>query len=95
MSVVFQLWEVSSANEWKSIDVQGLFPEQSDGEQAEVTVKCSSWSANGERVICAAKNTVFVSPSLLWECVVVCVHVCVFTQVLIVNFIQSQSIHAI
>ncbi|XP_046873677.1 apoptotic protease-activating factor 1 isoform X1 [Hypomesus transpacificus] len=55
-----KLWEVSSANEWKSIDVQGLFPEQSDGEQAEVVVKCSSWSANGERIICAAKNTVFV-----------------------------------
>ncbi|XP_062338811.1 apoptotic protease-activating factor 1 isoform X1 [Osmerus eperlanus] len=55
-----KLWEVSSANEWKSIDVQGLFPEQSDGEQAEVIVKCSSWSANGERIICAAKNTVFV-----------------------------------
>lgn len=54
-----QLFEVSSANEWKTIDVKSMFPE-SDG-QTEVHVKCSTWSADGKRVICAARNAVFVS----------------------------------
>ncbi|XP_071188383.1 apoptotic protease-activating factor 1-like isoform X1 [Salvelinus alpinus] len=53
-----KLWEVSSANEWKSIDVADMFPEQS--EQTEVMVKCSTWSADGRTIICAARNAVFV-----------------------------------
>ncbi|XP_061108853.1 apoptotic protease-activating factor 1 [Conger conger] len=50
-----KLWEVSSANEWKSIDVLSFFPDL-----REVMVKCSAWSADGKRIICAAKNAVFV-----------------------------------
>uniref|UniRef100_A0A8C7JP53 Apoptotic protease-activating factor 1 n=1 Tax=Oncorhynchus kisutch TaxID=8019 RepID=A0A8C7JP53_ONCKI len=53
-----KLWEVSSANEWKSIDVADMFPEQR--EQTEVMVKCSTWSAGGRTIICAARNAVFV-----------------------------------
>ncbi|XP_071242984.1 apoptotic protease-activating factor 1-like isoform X3 [Salvelinus alpinus] len=53
-----KLWELSSANEWKSIDVADMFPEQS--EQTEVMVKCSTWSADGRTIICAARNAVFV-----------------------------------
>uniref|UniRef100_A0A4W5RFP8 Apoptotic peptidase activating factor 1 n=1 Tax=Hucho hucho TaxID=62062 RepID=A0A4W5RFP8_9TELE len=55
-----KLWEVSSANEWKSIDVADVFPEQR--EQTEVIVKCSTWSADGRTIICAARNAVF-----LWD----------------------------
>uniref|UniRef100_A0A8C7DFJ8 Apoptotic protease-activating factor 1 n=1 Tax=Oncorhynchus kisutch TaxID=8019 RepID=A0A8C7DFJ8_ONCKI len=55
-----KLWEVSSANEWKSIDVADMFPEQR--EQTEVMVKCSTWSADGRTIICAARNAVF-----LWD----------------------------
>uniref|UniRef100_A0A8K9UEA4 Apoptotic protease-activating factor 1 n=1 Tax=Oncorhynchus mykiss TaxID=8022 RepID=A0A8K9UEA4_ONCMY len=54
-----KLWEVSSANEWKSIDVADMFSEQR--EQTEVMVKCSTWSAGGRTIICAARNAVFVS----------------------------------
>uniref|UniRef100_A0A667Z0S8 Apoptotic protease-activating factor 1 n=1 Tax=Myripristis murdjan TaxID=586833 RepID=A0A667Z0S8_9TELE len=53
-----KLFEVSSANEWKTIDVKSMFPESD--EQTEVHVKCSTWSADGKRVICAARNAVFV-----------------------------------
>ncbi|KAM4615545.1 apoptotic protease-activating factor 1 isoform 1-T2 [Polymixia lowei] len=53
-----KLFEVSSANEWKTIDVKSLFPESD--EESEVHVKCSTWSADGKRVICAARNAVFV-----------------------------------
>ena len=59
LACVFQLWEVSSANEWKSIDVADMFSEQR--EQTEVMVKCSTWSAGGRTIICAARNAVFVS----------------------------------
>uniref|UniRef100_A0A673ZHJ9 Apoptotic protease-activating factor 1 n=1 Tax=Salmo trutta TaxID=8032 RepID=A0A673ZHJ9_SALTR len=55
-----KLWEVSSANEWKSIDVADMFPEQR--EQTAVMVKCSTWSADGRTIICAARNAVF-----LWD----------------------------
>uniref|UniRef100_A0A8C7T2Y2 Apoptotic protease-activating factor 1 n=1 Tax=Oncorhynchus mykiss TaxID=8022 RepID=A0A8C7T2Y2_ONCMY len=55
-----KLWEVSSANEWKSIDVADMFSEQR--EQTEVMVKCSTWSAGGRTIICAARNAVF-----LWD----------------------------
>uniref|UniRef100_A0A4W5JY92 Uncharacterized protein n=1 Tax=Hucho hucho TaxID=62062 RepID=A0A4W5JY92_9TELE len=54
-----KLWEVSSANEWKSIDMADVFPEQRG--QTEVIVKCSTWSADGRTIICAARNAVFVS----------------------------------
>ncbi|XP_064198777.1 apoptotic protease-activating factor 1 isoform X1 [Anguilla rostrata] len=53
-----RLWEVSTANEWKSINVQSFFPEQA--EETGVPVKCSAWSADGKRIICAARNVVFV-----------------------------------
>ncbi|KAG7456229.1 hypothetical protein MATL_G00249560 [Megalops atlanticus] len=53
-----RLWEVSSANEWKSIDVKSFFPDQN--EETDVMVKCSTWSADGTCIICAAKNVVFV-----------------------------------
>ncbi|XP_071373222.1 apoptotic protease-activating factor 1 isoform X1 [Centroberyx affinis] len=53
-----KLFEVSSANEWKTIDVKSMFPESD--EETEVHVKCSTWSADGKRVICAARNAVFV-----------------------------------
>ncbi|XP_060742325.1 apoptotic protease-activating factor 1 [Tachysurus vachellii] len=52
-----KLFEVTSANEWKSIDVTNFFPESDD---ASVSVKCSTWSVDGKRIIAAAKNTVFV-----------------------------------
>ncbi|TSK13554.1 Apoptotic protease-activating factor 1 [Bagarius yarrelli] len=52
-----KLFEVSSANEWKSVEITSLFPES---DEACVSVKCSTWSADGKRIICAAKNTVFV-----------------------------------
>uniref|UniRef100_A0A673IS22 Apoptotic protease-activating factor 1 n=1 Tax=Sinocyclocheilus rhinocerous TaxID=307959 RepID=A0A673IS22_9TELE len=54
-----KLFEVSSANEWKSIDVNSFFPESDD--EIKAIVKCSTWSADGSRIICAARNAVFVS----------------------------------
>uniref|UniRef100_A0A671L1Q3 Apoptotic protease-activating factor 1 n=1 Tax=Sinocyclocheilus anshuiensis TaxID=1608454 RepID=A0A671L1Q3_9TELE len=54
-----KLFEVSSANEWKSIDVNSFFPESDD--EIKAIVKCSTWSADGSRLICAARNAVFVS----------------------------------
>lgn len=56
---VCQLFEVQSANEWKSIDVDSFFPESDD--EIKAIVKCSTWSADGSRIICAARNAVFVS----------------------------------
>uniref|UniRef100_A0A673IKM9 Apoptotic protease-activating factor 1 n=1 Tax=Sinocyclocheilus rhinocerous TaxID=307959 RepID=A0A673IKM9_9TELE len=53
-----KLFEVSSANEWKSIDVNSFFPESDD--EIKAIVKCSTWSADGSRIICAARNAVFV-----------------------------------
>uniref|UniRef100_A0A8C7DQP8 Apoptotic protease-activating factor 1 n=1 Tax=Oncorhynchus kisutch TaxID=8019 RepID=A0A8C7DQP8_ONCKI len=38
--------------------VADMFPEQR--EQTEVMVKCSTWSADGRTIICAARNAVFV-----------------------------------
>uniref|UniRef100_A0A674D376 Apoptotic protease-activating factor 1 n=1 Tax=Salmo trutta TaxID=8032 RepID=A0A674D376_SALTR len=58
-----KLWEVSSANEWKSIDVADMFPEQR--EQTAVMVKCSTWSADGRTIICAARNAVFVKTAAM------------------------------
>ncbi|XP_016390353.1 apoptotic protease-activating factor 1 isoform X2 [Sinocyclocheilus rhinocerous] len=53
-----KLFEVSSANEWKSIDVNSFFPESDD--EIKAIVKCSTWSADGSWIICAARNAVFV-----------------------------------
>ncbi|XP_048010343.1 apoptotic protease-activating factor 1 isoform X2 [Megalobrama amblycephala] len=53
-----KLFEVSSANEWKSIDVNSFFPESDD--EIKAIVKCSTWSADSSRIICAARNAVFV-----------------------------------
>lgn len=50
---------MSTANEWKSIDVNSFFPESDD--EIKVMLKCSTWSADGSRIICAARNAVFVS----------------------------------
>ncbi|MBN3321953.1 APAF factor, partial [Atractosteus spatula] len=56
-----KLWQVSSGNEWKSIDVFSYFPSSSDSrEEADVIVKCGAWSPDGSRIIAAAKNSVFV-----------------------------------
>uniref|UniRef100_A0AAY5F2U8 Apoptotic protease-activating factor 1 n=1 Tax=Electrophorus electricus TaxID=8005 RepID=A0AAY5F2U8_ELEEL len=53
-----KLFEVASANEWKTIQVAQYFPESD--EETSITVKCSTWSADGARIICAARNTAFV-----------------------------------
>uniref|UniRef100_A0AAY5EQD9 CARD domain-containing protein n=1 Tax=Electrophorus electricus TaxID=8005 RepID=A0AAY5EQD9_ELEEL len=55
-----KLFEVASANEWKTIQVAQYFPESD--EETSITVKCSTWSADGARIICAARNTAF-----LWD----------------------------
>ncbi|XP_066561731.1 apoptotic protease-activating factor 1 isoform X1 [Amia ocellicauda] len=56
-----KIWDVSSGNEWKSIDIKSYFPSPSeDVEEVDVIVKCGAWSADGSRVIAAARNTVFV-----------------------------------
>ncbi|XP_041819600.1 apoptotic protease-activating factor 1 isoform X1 [Chelmon rostratus] len=51
-----KLFQVSSANEWKTIDVRNEFAEGDE----EVLVKCSTWTADGKRIICAARNAVLV-----------------------------------
>uniref|UniRef100_A0A4W6E9P2 Apoptotic protease-activating factor 1 n=1 Tax=Lates calcarifer TaxID=8187 RepID=A0A4W6E9P2_LATCA len=52
-----KLFQVSSANEWKTINVSSMFTESDE----EVLVKCSTWTADGKRIICAARNAVLVS----------------------------------
>ncbi|XP_063111486.1 apoptotic protease-activating factor 1 isoform X2 [Cavia porcellus] len=56
-----KLWDVRSANESKSINVKQFFlnPEEPH-EDLEVIVKCCSWSADGARVMAAAKNKIFL-----------------------------------
>ncbi|KAF3705178.1 Apoptotic protease-activating factor 1 [Channa argus] len=51
-----KLFETSSANEWKTINVSSLFAENDE----EVLVKCSTWTADSKRIICAARNAVFM-----------------------------------
>uniref|UniRef100_A0A3Q0R0Z4 Apoptotic protease-activating factor 1 n=1 Tax=Amphilophus citrinellus TaxID=61819 RepID=A0A3Q0R0Z4_AMPCI len=51
-----KLFEVSSANEWKTIHVSDTFTENKE----DVLIKCSTWTADGKRVICAARNVVLV-----------------------------------
>lgn len=52
-----QLFHTSSANEWKTINVRDAFAESDE----EVLVKCSTWTADGKRIICAARNAALVS----------------------------------
>ena len=51
-----QLFQVSSANEWKTINVRDMFTESDE----EVFVKCSTWTADGTRIVCAARNAALV-----------------------------------
>lgn len=60
-----QLFQVSSANEWKTINIRSMFTERDE----EVFVKCSTWTADGQRIICAVRNAVLVSNGL---CVDLC-----------------------
>lgn len=67
-SLCKQLFQVSSANEWKTINVRSMFVESDE----EVLVKCSTWTADSKRIICAARNAVLVSIlecKHLFECV--------------------------
>lgn len=52
-----QLFHVAAANEWKSIDVRSLLTEGDE----DIPVKCSTWAADGKRIICGARNAVLVS----------------------------------
>lgn len=52
-----QIFQASSANEWKTINVKNMFTESDE----EVFVKCSTWTADGKHIICAARNAVLVS----------------------------------
>lgn len=68
-SLCSQLFQVASANEWKSINVRSLMME---GEE-DVPIKCSTWTADGKHIICGARNAVLVSMSLcgsgsVWTC---------------------------
>ncbi|XP_034529885.1 apoptotic protease-activating factor 1 isoform X2 [Notolabrus celidotus] len=51
-----KLFQVSSANEWKTINVRDVLAESDE----EVFVKCSTWTADGKRIICAARNAALV-----------------------------------
>ncbi|XP_062299410.1 apoptotic protease-activating factor 1 isoform X1 [Scomber scombrus] len=51
-----KLFDASSANEWKTIDVRSMFTDNDE----EVFVKCSTWTADGKRIICAARNAALV-----------------------------------
>uniref|UniRef100_A0A8C8DZU3 Apoptotic protease-activating factor 1 n=1 Tax=Oryzias sinensis TaxID=183150 RepID=A0A8C8DZU3_9TELE len=49
-----KLFETTSGNIWKSIDVRGMFKDPDNDD--EVAVRCSSWTADGKRILCAARN---------------------------------------
>ncbi|XP_004675836.1 PREDICTED: apoptotic protease-activating factor 1 [Condylura cristata] len=56
-----KLWDVKSANLRKSIDVKQFFLNSEEPqEDMEVIVKCCSWSADGARIMVAAKNKIFL-----------------------------------
>ncbi|XP_060269068.1 apoptotic protease-activating factor 1 isoform X8 [Ovis aries] len=56
-----KLWDVKSANERKSINVKQFFLNSEEPqEDLEVIVKCCSWSADGAKIMVAAKNKVFL-----------------------------------
>ncbi|XP_054910837.1 apoptotic protease-activating factor 1 isoform X2 [Poeciliopsis prolifica] len=50
-----KLFQVSGANEWKTIDVKSFLSESD-----EVLVKCTTWTADGKSIICAARNAALV-----------------------------------
>uniref|UniRef100_A0A8C8VR31 Apoptotic protease-activating factor 1 n=1 Tax=Pelusios castaneus TaxID=367368 RepID=A0A8C8VR31_9SAUR len=52
-----KLWEVCSANEWKTIDIKDFFRNADEHQDdAEVLVKCCSWLANCATILVAVKN---------------------------------------
>ncbi|XP_075886200.1 apoptotic protease-activating factor 1 isoform X3 [Nelusetta ayraudi] len=51
-----KLFQVASANEWKSIDVRSLLTEGDE----DVPVKCSTWTGDGKHIICGGRNAVLV-----------------------------------
>ncbi|XP_060981545.1 apoptotic protease-activating factor 1 isoform X3 [Dama dama] len=56
-----KLWDVKSANERKSINVKQFFLNSEEPqEDLDLIVKCCSWSADGARIMVAAKNKVFL-----------------------------------
>uniref|UniRef100_A0A673VJK1 Apoptotic protease-activating factor 1 n=1 Tax=Suricata suricatta TaxID=37032 RepID=A0A673VJK1_SURSU len=56
-----KLWDVKSANERESINVKQFFLNSEEPqEDMEVIVKCCSWSADGTRIMVAAKNKIFL-----------------------------------
>ncbi|KAL2775867.1 apoptotic protease-activating factor 1 isoform b [Daubentonia madagascariensis] len=56
-----KLWDVRSANEKKNINVKQFFLNSEDPqEDMEVIVKCCSWSADGARIMVAAKTKIFL-----------------------------------
>uniref|UniRef100_A0A8D2AZN8 Apoptotic protease-activating factor 1 n=1 Tax=Sciurus vulgaris TaxID=55149 RepID=A0A8D2AZN8_SCIVU len=56
-----KLWDVRSANERKSINMKQFFLNSEDPQdEIEVIVKCCSWSADGARIMVAAKNKIFL-----------------------------------
>ncbi|XP_040090861.1 apoptotic protease-activating factor 1 isoform X2 [Oryx dammah] len=56
-----KLWDVKSANERKSITVKQFFLNSEEPqEDLEVIVKCCSWSADGAKIMVAAKNKIFL-----------------------------------
>ncbi|XP_029455603.1 apoptotic protease-activating factor 1 [Rhinatrema bivittatum] len=56
-----KIWTVSSANEFKSINVQECFRNQDERqEDVEVLVKCCCWSHDCTRIMVAAKNSLFI-----------------------------------
>ncbi|KAM9495390.1 apoptotic protease-activating factor 1 isoform 1-T1 [Clarias gariepinus] len=54
---MLKLFEVASANECKTINISDLFAES---DEMTIAVKCSTWSGDGKRIICAARNAAFV-----------------------------------
>lgn len=53
---------MKSANEMKSIYVKQFFLTSEDPQDdMEVIVRCCAWSADGSRIMVAAKNKIFVS----------------------------------
>ncbi|XP_043943141.1 apoptotic protease-activating factor 1 [Protopterus annectens] len=55
------LWDVSSANSWKTINVEEAFrATESDCDEVEVFVKCCAWSSDSERLMAATKNIIFI-----------------------------------
>ncbi|XP_061662396.1 apoptotic protease-activating factor 1 [Syngnathoides biaculeatus] len=51
-----KLFEVSSANEWKTINVREWCADAGE----EVPVRCSTWTGDGKRVVCAVRSAVLV-----------------------------------